>query len=678
MSAPPAAGRAAPGRGVVVCSVALVIFCVIAHLTLLSRTIAQTTPTVDEVAHLPAGYTYLDRGAFRLYRLSPPLARLLAATAAQSDRPTIPYDRSWVRDEPANHWRFAFETLLANAGSPEAQGRYLAAFTHARRATALVSAATIPVLFAWGWLSYGPAAGALAAVLWSFCPNVVAHAGLVTTDLAAAATGLWASFAFALWLARPTRPRAAAAGALLGVAQLVKFSSLWLYPVFAAWLLAAWWRRRAREPFPGRTVLTQGAAILLTSLVVIDAGYLFERVGEPLGRFAFLSRTLTRPRRQGDPPPPATTDPLYRRVMEQRVNRFAGTWTGGVPSPLPYHFVAGFDEQNFEAEGLYPMYLRGRFAEPPRPAQAAGKGAAAASRRGWWYYYLYALALKVPIGTWVLVVAAVAVAFARPSQASLFPIAALAAVPIAAVSFLTDLNLGLRYVLPALPFMFLLAGSMVADGRPRWCTALAALAVFANLVSLARVHPCELSYFNALAGGQERARWHLIDSNLDWGQDLRRLARWLDAHPDWGREMRLGYMGHVSPEFEGVRRYRLPPRDLRAVPDARLLPWEDRRRPDTWGPLPGRYAISVNFERGMPFRTPAPLAELAAIAASRPGALVGGSQMIDMPRDSLSWFQHLKPRIEPSVGPSILLYDVSLADANRARAAIGLAPLGNP
>jgi hypothetical protein len=678
VSATSSGGGAAPGRVAAVCGVAVVLLCVFAHLALLSRIIAESTPTVDEVAHLPAGYSYGDRGTFRLYRHSPPLARLLAAAVAQHDRPAIPYDRSWVRDEPANHWRFAFETQLANAGTTAAQQRYLAAFTHARRATALWSAVTIPVLFAWGWWWFGPAAGALAAALWALCPNVLAHAGLVTTDLPAASAGLWACFAFALWLARPTWSRAAAAGALLGVAQLVKFSSLALYPVFVVWFLASLRRRGGRAPLSSRKVLAQGVGLLLASVLVIDAGYLFERVGEPLGGFPFLSRVLTRPRRPGDVPPPATTDPLYRTVRGQRVNRFAGTWVGGVPSPLPYHLVAGFDEQKFEAEGWYPMYLRGRFAEPVPPPGTAAGGAPAPPRRGWWYYYLYALALKVPIGTWVLACAAAVLALVRPLKAPLLPIAALAAVPVAAVSGLTDLNLGLRYVLPALPFVFLLAGSLVASGRPRWCTGLALVALLANLVSVARVHPLELSYFNALAGGPLRARWHLIDSNLDWGQDLRRFARWLDAHPDWEREVRLGYMGHVSPEFEGLRRYRLPPRDLRAVPDARLLPGEERLRPDTWGPLPGKYAISVNFERGMPFRTPAPLAELAAIAVSRPGALVGGSQMIDMPRGALAYFQHLTPRIDPSVGPSILLYDVSLAEANRARGAIGLSPLGNP
>jgi len=668
----------APGRVAVFGAVGVMVFCVFAHLALLSQTIAQTTPTVDEVAHLPAGYSFWDRGTFRLYRLSPPLARWLAAAAAQSDRPAIPYDRSWVRDEPANHWRFAFETLLANAGSPAAQQRYLAAFTRARRATAAWSAVTIPVLFAWGWWWYGPAAGALAAILWSFCPNVIAHAGLVTTDLPAASAGLWACFAFALWLARPTWLRALAVGALLGVAQLVKFSSLWLYPVFIVWLLVSLRRRRGRKPLAARAVLAQGAAMVLVSVLVIDAGYLFERVGEPLGRFPFLSRALTRRRQPGDQPPQPTTDSLYRRVWEQRVNRFAGTWFGGIPSLLPYHYVAGFDEQAFEAEGQYPMYLRGRFAAAPPSSQTVGGVEAPASRRGWWYYYLYALALKVPLGTWVLAGAAAVLALVRPLRWPLLPLATLAAVPIAAVSVMTDLNLGVRYVLPALPFVFLLAGSSVATGRPRWCAALAVLAVCGNLVSLARVHPGELSYFNALAGGPEQARWHLIDSNLDWGQDLRRLARWLDAHPEWGREVRLGYMGHVSPEFEGVRQYRLPPRDLRAVPDARLLPGEDRGRPDTWGPLPGKYAISVNFERGMPFRTPAPLAELDSIVGRRPGALVGGSQMIDMPAGSLAYFQYLPARIEPSVGASILLYDVSLADANRARGAIGLMPLGNP
>ena len=699
------------------------------HGLLLLSQIVRSTPTLDEVAHLPAGQTYVEQATFRMYRHSPPLARWVAAVAAWPTHPELLYERTWKVDEPANHWRFAFEVIANNAMTAESRGKYLASFTWGRCAIALWSVLTIPFLFAWGSQWFGRWAGLLAATLWTLSPNILAHAGLVTTDLAATSAGLIACWTFSRWLDRPTWSTFASAGIALGVAQLVKFSSLWLYFIFAFWLaamlVASLFRNRrskmASMTTPSQTSTiepsgqntkrakksnTKGVvssrelpiknaetnsesvnaskasirqsllgfiAIVLVSIFVIDVGYLFEGVGSPLGEFPFLSQTLTRPRQLTDGPIPTSNNTTYRQVWQERTNRFQGTLLAYVPVPLPYHFVAGFDEQKFEAEGKYPMYLRGKFADPlPAPGAA---GEAPPARRGWWYYYLYALAIKVPLSTWILLALAIPLAFIRPAIRSIVPLLYLALAPILAMSFLTDINLGLRYVLPALPFIFLLCGSLVAVGRPRWTYVVAGLAVLWNVGVIARIHPHELSYFNEIVGGPTEGRFHLIDSNIDWGQDLRGLARWLDEHPDWKKEVKIGYAGTISPEFEGIENYRLAPRDLRFVPDFRLLPWEKRSDTTTWGPLPGKYAISVNFERGMRFHTPCPLPQFVGYKGKLGNAALPGSWMIEVPSGSYAYFQHFTPRIEPGIGYSILLYDISKDDANRVRKEMGLLPL---
>ena len=101
------------------------------------------------------------------------------------------------------------------------------------------------------------------------------------------------------------------------------------------------------------------------SILTIDVGYLFEGVGIPLGEFEFGSRTLTRP------VPPGTSRPrsenqLLDVAWQFRINRFRGTWLGGLPTPLPEHYLLGFDEQKIETEGIPHAILRGAIRDRPR------------------------------------------------------------------------------------------------------------------------------------------------------------------------------------------------------------------------------------------------------------------------------------------------------------------------
>ena len=555
------------------------------HFSLAFDTLRRKTPTVDEVAHLPAGISYLQKNTFKMYRLSPPLARAVPALAALPVEPKMPYQlKTWTEHDPSSHWLFAFGFLAVNGSDPD---RYLECFTRARTVIAVWSALTIPFLFWWGNWWFGRWAGWFAALLWTFSPNILAHAGMVTTDLPATSLGLIASLFFARWLDRATWRRAFVAGAWLGLAQLVKFSSLWLYVIWPTWAILrsfapgepgtagvrAETRGSTRWPRFGWKKGGQSLAILCISFFVIDVGYRFEGVFTPMDRFHFISRMLTRPRLPGDGPPHVGSNGGNNKVHQRRVNRFRGSVLGLLPCPLPYHYVAGFDEQKFEADGMYQMYLRGEFAN----ATALEGAANPTGRRGWWYYYVYALAIKVPLSTWWLAAMALFALFRWPratAGASVWPLVLLSAAPLLAMSLLTDINLGLRYVLPIFPFLFLLAGSAVGPDRPRWWNALAALAICWNVGAIARIHPHELAYFNELVGGPSNGRFHLIDSNIDWGQDLRGLSRWLDEHPEW-RDVRLAYMGTVPPEFEGISDYGLAPRDLRFVDAALHLPGED-------------------------------------------------------------------------------------------------------
>ena len=88
------------------------------------------------------------------------------------------------------------------------------------------------------------------------------------------------------------------------------------------------------------------------------------------------------------------------------------------------------------------------------------------------------------------------------------------------------LQIGIRHVLPVLPFIYLFAVFYLCRGR--WVYGLLGLIALAG-VEGARVHPDYLPFFNVLAGGPENGSKYLADSNLDWGQDVARLAAYIKS-----------------------------------------------------------------------------------------------------------------------------------------------------
>jgi 4-amino-4-deoxy-L-arabinose transferase-like glycosyltransferase len=631
------------GAGARATRLALAALCAL-HLLIAGDAATRATPTLDEFAHLPAALSFLETGSFRMYPHNPPLPRLVAALAARPLGLRLVYDYAW-KATPPSHLAFAEEALLVNTATEEGTRRYLLAFTWARWLMAAWSASTIPVLFLWGRRWFGPWAGWTAAALWALCPNVLAHGGLITGDVPAAGLGVWTGYLTARWLesagTRASGRRAALAGLALGLALLTKFSVLALIPILVGWAAVSIGCRKQAPAGAARATAVQLAGLLLLALLVLNAGYLFEGTGRPLRDLPFASQALTRPRLPGEAAGP------------ERVNRLAGTILGRLPSPVPSSYLLGIDALKGEGEGKYELYLRGVW-----------------QRGGYWDYYLYGLLVKWPLSTWVVLLLAGGLLLSRPTgrgQALVWLL--LAALPLVLLSAARDLNLGLRYALPAFPFLFLLAGCAAGDDRPRWARRLVALALLWNAACVARIHPHELAYFNEAAGGPAGGRFHLIDSNLDWGQDLTRLAAWVRRTPDWS-DVRLAYWGAIPPEIVGLR-HRLAPRDLRQVPAQARLPGEDVDDPRTWGPLPGHYAISVNFERGYAFRTPCP----RDLALPPDSAARFNYAMLTVPTNAYRYFELLTPRIDPEVGYSILLYDVSLEDANRVRRQLGLPEL---
>ncbi len=186
------------------------------------------------------------------------------------------------------------------------------------------------------------------------------------------------------------------------------------------------------------------------------------------------------------------------------------------------------------------------------------------SRDGWWYYYLYALLVKLPLATLILVAVRGLMAQRGTGpgwRESLFLLAP-PAVFLVAFSLLGAVNNGLRYVLPGLPFLLVWVGGVarVSSWAPvrakrAFASLLAFLLAWYAAGSLA-IHPHPLAHFNELVGGPRNGYRHLLDSNLDWGQDLPGLATYLDEHGI--EQVKLCYFGTADPAQHRIDYLPLP------------------------------------------------------------------------------------------------------------------------
>lgn len=522
-----------------------VAFCVVVgfHSVLVGYSACRHSPTIDEPGHLVAGLSHWQLGRFELYAVNPPLVRMWAALPVHLLGPTT----DWSGLQGARNLRETFDLagqfLWAN---PAGWFRY---FVVARWACLPFTILGAYVCWRWAQELYGAECGLFAASLWCFCPNILANAPLIQPDLGAAAVGLAACYLFWRWLKRPGLGTAAAAGIVLGLAELTKFTWLILLPVWpVVWILGYVLSPAAPPCRHGVRQAAELVGMLLVGLLVLNLGYGFQGSFRKLGEFRFVSHALG----------------------SAEHNRFAKSWLGGVPVPLPADYVAGIDIQKRHFEGGWRSYLRGQW----RPV-------------GWWYFYVYALAIKVPLGTWGLVALALLARLLPPRRCEDWYDAAALLVPAGVlldfVSYHTGFTHHLRYGLGVLPFLYIwtirVALSIAAKHSRLAPPAVALLTC--SMASSLRVYPHSMAYFNALGGGPTRGHAHLLMSNIDYGEDLFELQRWVDEHPE-ARPLFLAYFGSVDPRLAGIE-FALPPRDA---------------------PQPGYYAISVNFLRGLKYEAP--------------------------------------------------------------------------
>ncbi len=463
--------------------------------------------TIDEFCQVPVGLYMLRTRDFSPDPINPPLTRMIAALPLLVRPP--------VFDPPAQTGHWAMGALLMENNSRD----YQAIFVRARGAMILFSGLLGVLVFVWATQLYDWRAGLAALTLFAFSPDMLAHAHLATLDMSGALGATATVYATWRMLEQRSVRWAVIVGVTFGVATLLKLSGVVLIAtVVSAVAIRAWWEAgRERAPSWGRLLCVVG----LAALVTINVGYGFQ------GTLALLSSAALAP---------------HGRLAALRA---ACPWLR-VPLPLP--LINGIDEVLNTGVQREPSYFL----------------AGALSSQGWWYYHLAAFALKTPLPVVALALWAVCMWGAGKSRGRREYCVFIPVVLIfAANALFNSLQIGVRHVLPVHPLLFIAGSPWIVAALParaRGGTALRAVTAAGLLWfiggSLA-VTPRYLEYFNELAGGPSGGHRFLIDSNIDWGQDLMRLREYMDqrALPS----INLAYFGRVHPAVYGIRFVPLEP-----------------------------------------------------------------------------------------------------------------------
>ncbi len=527
--------------------------------------------TMDELAHTPAGYSYIIKQDMRLNPEHPPLLKDLAGLSIwlgskiTGEKINFPDQEPAWQDKVNGQWEFGRQFLF-HSGNDADKIIFLA-----RLPMLLLMILLGFYVFKWSRELYGNKAGLIALFLYSLSPTFLAHGRLVTTDVGAAAAFFISSYYLIKWLRQPTRKNLIIAGLVLGLALLTKFSLALIIPYFI--LITLIWiflsgvkglrsstpqKLRSRTPQIFKNALKYILGLALIGIIAMALVW-------PLYQFHTLNY----------PPERQLADAEHNlKTYGNRLLAEPIIWLSDKPFLRPYgQFFTGLLMVIQRTSGGNTTYFLGEI-----------------SNVAWPHYFPIVFLLKVPLTLLILIIIALASVILRSLQTArksrLFtslrtaqkqsPFQKIIQWPkkhfteFALFLFLavywytsvtSNLNIGVRHILPTFPILYLLIAGQISKwirmpqgpflekvkltpkkllvsikmtfkAYFKLCLKYLILIILLfwygfNVINL---YPYFLTYFNEFAGGPNNGYRFVTDSNLDWGQDLKRLARFAEQN----------------------------------------------------------------------------------------------------------------------------------------------------
>lgn len=574
----------------------------------------QDSLTFDEIAHIPAGYSYVTQFDYRLNPEHPPLLKVLAGMALLPINPH--FDTTQLFWTTANsygeygQWD-AGKHFLHHAGNDTDILTFFA-----RMPFVLISSFFALFLFYWGKRIGGIITGLFAMILYAFDPNVFGHNHLVTTDVGIAIAIGIAFFFFLQFLKNPTWLHVIYGGVALGIAQITKFSAILLIPFFGILLIIYPFivirsQDQKRSAIFFKYIL-RGTCAVVIMFFVIWAAYIPVTYRMPENVLPSIVHI------KGQPEKYPRDKYFIQFIIAANENH--------ITRPLATY-----------AQGLMQVLSR---VDDGNATYFFGSVSSDASR---WYFPFVFVTKQTVIHLLFYVIAGTlgALGILRTVRAAgmqsfvismrrmrLFALRHFHEIVLGSfvalyiyISISGNLTIGFRHLFPMMPLLYVLTAKTIVDSykkiydtkKKKIIRALFIFTICALIFTTLTAFPHYISYFNILCGGSKNGYKYVTDSNADWGQDLKRLSSYLAEHQEI-ETIRINYFGGDDV--------------TNRIGEKRYIPWWDSKRPVE----PGYYAISALFLQESIYRT---------------------DRADD---DSYRWTQKLRPFAQ--IGTSILIYKV--------------------
>ncbi len=461
-------------------------------------TAVEQTPTIDEPVYVGTAVVYVQQHSLRYNPEHPPLGKLIIASGVAFAHPRL--DPTFVGDqtELGRH-------LLYESGNDP--GRLM---LWARLPVIVLTLLFGLVVLAFARDLVGSGGALVALALYAFSPDIITHGSLATLDVPEA--GFLLTSVWLLWRARRRPLRyLPLAGVALGAAVATKMSALPAVPVLMVLAVLSVWHARRTAHGLG----TRGTARLLAAGVAAAIGMAVVAVVVVWATYLAVDPRLRWTA-------PAELPPVHG------LRALAVGW---LPFPQPY--LDGMRVQFGFEDATWGGFLFGRH-----------------YLGSLWYYLPAALLVKTPLGMLALWAAGGVVLLAVPRLRPAAPYVLVPTAVLLASAMTGSRNLGVRYAL-FVPMFLAVAAAGVAAVRWRWAHVVAAGLVLFVAVSSLRTYPYYLPYSNEAFGGPSKTHLRLHDSNVDWGQDLGRLADRLRQRYQ-GEKIWLVYKGSGVPSSYGI------------------------------------------------------------------------------------------------------------------------------
>ncbi|MEK7657856.1 MAG: glycosyltransferase family 39 protein [Patescibacteria group bacterium] len=505
----------------------------------------QESATMDELAHIPAGYGYVKYLDFRLNPEHPPLVKALAAFPLLFQKLNFPTDKSPWQTDINGQWAAGAQFLYESGNNADTIIQW------SRLGPMLLTLILIIFIYIWSKELIGRWWALFPTFLFAFSPTVLTHGHYVTTDIGAALGIFIATYYFVKFLFGQSRRHLIFAGLAFGIAQSMKFSAFLLIPffiflitVFLIWKIYHDWRQTApsarlkRFSIRGLRYFKSISAIFIIGYILIYAIYFLFTINYP----------------------------IEKQVAD---TKFILTSFSGAPAEINI-WMAG-------NKILRPLgqYLLGVLMVLQRSSGGnTGYFLGEVSAGGWWYYFPIVFILKEPVPSLILIFIALFLSvwgIIRKLQTTNYKLqtfmdylgnhfAEFSMLSFAIFYWLysikSPLNIGIRHLMPTMPFIYILAASALKkwinyNSKVIFKSAVIAILIIWYLAETFLSAPYYLSYFNQISGGVENGYKYVTDSNYDWGQDLKRLKNFVENPPAGEKinKIAIDYFGGGSPKY---------------------------------------------------------------------------------------------------------------------------------